>query len=122
MILLFGEKANSDSLFAFNTTTTKTPNRPVENSGILAMNSFGMYDNFVSSNPVAVDYAMYEGFYDCDGADVAFMSSFSNAYSTLCSEGGFTSDCGSFSSGFSSGFSSDCGSCSSSCGSFSSVC
>jgi len=109
MILLFGEKAHKSS------KNTNTQNRPVEFAGILAMNKNNAsrslfnsdeYDSCDFSAQAAVDYTMYgsEGF-----CEVAFMSGFSDAISTLSS-----GDCG-----FASFSSCDC-SCSSS--SFSSVC
>ena len=121
MILLFDSKASKSTASA---KSSKVRNNPVENSGILAMNmndaksllTMGEYDTYVSSNPVAVDYAMYSNFSDFSdfsNSDSGFMSEFSDAVATL-TDGGF----GAF-GGFSAG--ADCGaSCSS--GSFASVC
>lgn len=95
------------------------PAETVETAGSLAMlfenglMTMGQYDEFISSNPFSVDYSMYttsEG--DDSIAMGGFLSSFSNAVSTL---GGFTG--GGFSGGFSAG---SCGSCGG--GGFSSVC
>lgn len=94
------------------------PAEAVETAGSLAMlfenglMTMGQYDEFISSNPFAVDYSMYSD----SGDSVAmggFLSSFSNAVSTLggVSAGGFT---GGFSAGSCGG-----GSCG---GGFSSVC
>ena len=88
----------------------------VETAGSLAMNPFfslfetNNYDMFSSSNPFSVDYSLYADY----GENVAysgFLEGFSNAFSTLNSDGGFS--CGSFSdSGFSGcsagGFTSVC--------------
>lgn len=95
------------------------PKESVETAGSLAMNQFyslfnnNVYDMFTSSNPFSVDYSQYS---DCSDSIAygGFLSSFSNAVSTLSSEG--FSD-GGFSGG---GFSGDCGS--SSCGGFTSFC
>ncbi|MBD5402809.1 hypothetical protein HDR58_08425 [bacterium] len=116
MILLFGEQAAKSSSTKKNSNVN---NHPVENSGILAMSmsdaksllTMGEYDTYVSSSPVAIDYAMYA---DCGtDSDSGFMSEFSAAVAFLGGDGGFSS--GSF----------DCGASSfsgSSCGSFASVC
>lgn len=115
MILLFGNKA------AKSTSTGKSSNvknQPVENSGILAMSmsdaksllTMGEYDTYISSSPVAIDYAMYAADSYSTGEDCGFMSDFSAAVA-------FLGDC--------SGASFDCGGSSfsgSSCGSFASVC
>ena len=75
----------------------------------------GEYDTYISSSPVAVDYAMYAGYSDGASFDTGFMAGFSSAMATLGD------------SGFGGGFS-DCGACSysagTSCGggSFASVC
>ena len=91
-------------------------NESVETAGSLAMNSMfslfsvNSYDEFSSSNPFAVDYSLYS---DC-GDTVAysgFLSSFSNAISTLgdCSSSFSGGDCsGSVSCGSSGGFTSVC--------------
>ena len=92
---------------------TQKPSEIVETSGSLAMLfsdgllTMGQYDEFISSNPFAVDYSMYT---TSEGSDVSggFLASFSNAVSALgggfCSAGG---SCGGFSSG-GGGFSSVC--------------
>lgn len=101
-----------------NEIRSTKPSESVETAGSLAMNTFhslfedNLYDSFTTDNPFSVDYSMYS---DC-GESVAyggFLSSFSNAVSTISSEGGFSS--ASFSGG------GDCGGCSCS-GGFSSVC
>lgn len=108
MILLFGEKAHKSG------KSSNIKNHPVENSGILAMNknntpsllSANEYDTYTFSTQATIDFSEYAG----EGnVEIAFMSDFSNAISTL-------NDC---SSSFAS-FGGDCGSCS--CGSFSSMC
>ena len=104
-------------------------NRPaetVETAGSLAMNQFhslfetNVYDVFSSSNPFSVDYSQYSD----TGAAVAytggFLSSFSNAVSTLTSSGSF-SNSGAF-SGASCGGGFSGSSCSGSSGGFTSVC
>ena len=94
----------------------KRPVETVETAGSLAMlfenglMTMGQYDEFISSNPFAVDYSQYASF---EGGEVAyggFLEGFSNALSTL----------GDMGSGFSAGFSG--GDCGGSCGGFSSFC
>lgn len=115
MILLFGNKANKTQASHKN---NHVKNNPVENSGILAMTpseaksllTMGEYDTYISSNPVAINYAMYAASEFDSSDDSGFMSEFSAAVAIL-------GDCG-------GGF--DCGSASfasagSSCSSFSSV-
>ena len=120
MILLFGDNAAKSASTRKNSNVN---NHPVENSGILAMSmsdaktllTMGEYDTYISSSPVAVDYAMYAGYSDGASFDTGFMAGFSSAMATLGD------------SGFGGGFS-DCGACSysagTSCGggSFASVC
>lgn len=125
MILLFNSKASKA------TTTNKTSNvknHPVENSGILAMGlsdaksllTMGEYDSYVSSSPVAINYAMYSDFSDGNSVDSGFMSSFSSAVAVL-GDSGFSSGASSCeASSYSGGASFS--SCSSSSGSFASVC
>ena len=97
------------------------PAEAVETAGSLAMlfesglMTMGQYDEYISSNPFAVDYSMYA---TSEGGDSiamgGFLSDFASAVSSL---GGFTG------SGFSGGFSA--GGCGASCGGgggFSSVC
>ncbi len=98
-----------------NQTESARPTKAVETAGSLAMNSAfnyfaaESYDSFSSSNPFAVNYAMYA---DCgDGETVAysggFLGNFSNAVSTLGAAGGFsggaTASCGASSGGCSGG-------------------
>lgn len=91
-----------------------SPAESVETAGSLAMNQFhslfeaNVYDMFTTDNPFAVDYSLYS---DC-GESVAysgFLSSFSNAVSTLTSAGdcSFSGDCG-FSGSCGGGFTSVC--------------
>ncbi len=99
------------------------PAEAVETAGSLAMlfedglMTMGQYDEFISSNPFAVDYNMYSaGFVGDDSVAMGgFLSDFSNAVSALggFTGGGFASAAGSFSAG-------SCGG--GSCGGFSSVC
>lgn len=119
MILLFGNNAKSSAKTnSLHRTNSTKNNKPVENSGILAMNlseaksllTMGEYDTYISSNPVAINYALYSDFSDGSDFDSGFLSEYSSALSCF-TDGGFSGDCG---------FSSDCGSsCSSS---FASVC
>ncbi len=97
---------------------TKRPSETVETAGSLAMLfengllTMGQYDEFISSNPFAVDYGMYANFESADVAYSGFLGDFASAVSTLGDMGTGFSDGGSF-----------VGSCSSgSCGGFSSVC
>lgn len=109
-----------------NIRSTK-PAESIETAGSLAMNQFhslfetNSYDEFSTNNPFSVDYSQYSD----SGETVAysgFLSSFSNAVSTLSTTTGFSSggtsaaSCGGFSGGASAG-----GSCGSG-GGFSSVC
>lgn len=121
MILLFGEKAQTSS----KNTGIKNINNPVENSGILANNTNSLmnllnaaeYDNFIASNPVAINYAAYSQWQE--SGSTGFMSGFFDAVSTISAGESAVS---SYSDG---GFSGACstGGCSfSSSGSFSSVC
>lgn len=117
MILLFGEKAKTNS----SSKNSNIKNHPVENSGILAMNGkhntlslldMNEYDSYMFSQQAEIDYSMYSDdgmFYNTESG---FMSSFANAVSVLADA---SADC-SFAS-----FSSGC-ECSCSSGSFSSVC
>lgn len=104
---------------------TSKPSGVIETSGSLAMNNNGglishltdSYDEFIPSNPFAVDYSSYSFNSDFDGESLAydggFLSDFAAAVSTLSSamgessfaDGGFascSSDCGCSSGGFSS--------------------
>lgn len=120
MILLFGEQAAKTKASSKSSTVK---NQPVENSGILAMSmsdaksllTMGEYDTYISSSPVAIDYAMYAtSDYSEADSDGGFMSNFSAAVAFLGGDGGFFG-----------GSSFDCGGGSFSCssgGSFASVC
>ncbi len=98
-------------------TEIKRPSEAVETAGSLAylfengLMTMGQYDEYISSNPFAIDYSMWA---DCGTTDVAmggFLSDFAAAVSAMSDMGG------GFSAGFSSG---DCGG--GSCGGFTSVC
>ncbi|MCM1338158.1 MAG: hypothetical protein NC191_00625 [Muribaculaceae bacterium] len=118
MILLFGDKATKSRSSKAN-HSNNVKNQPVENAGILAMSlsdaksllTLSEYDTYISSNPVAIDYAMYANYNFTDGEDSGFMSGFSAAVAML-------GDCGFSSGGFDCGGGSFSGS---SCSSFSSV-
>ncbi len=106
MILLFGEKAQNSNT-AHKNTGVKNTNNPVENSGILAMNGQGAlsflnaseYDDFVASNPVAVDYAAYSEWSESD-SNGGFMSGFADAVATLDAGSVSGFDAGGFAGGF----------------------
>ena len=101
---------------AAKSSETKKPSQAVETSGSLAMlfenglMTIAQYDEFVASNPFAVDYSAYAG--EDSVAWGGFLSSFSNAISTLGDCSG--ASCAGFSDGGCSG-----GSCG---GGFTSVC
>lgn len=115
MILLFGKQAAKSSA---STKTNNVKNNPVENAGVLAMGlseaksllTIGEYDTYISSNPAAIDYAMYANCDFSDSENSGFMSEFSTAVAVL-------GDCG-FGGGDFGGSASFSGS---SCGSFCSV-
>ncbi|MBQ8460409.1 hypothetical protein IJ541_09965 [bacterium] len=100
MILLFGNKASKTASSANKSNNVK--NNPVENAGILAMTpgeaksllTMGEYDTYISSNPIAINYANYS---DCDYSDSetsGFMGEFCASVAML---GGFSDggcDCG----------------------------
>lgn len=109
-----------------NNIRSSKPSESIETAGSLAMSqkslfSTNVYDMFTSSNPFSVDYSQYAESDDTVAYNSGFLSSFSNAVSTLSSGDfsgtGTSSACGSYSAGASSG-----ASCGSSSGSFSSVC
>lgn len=122
MILLFGNKAAAKSTASKKNSNVN--NHPVENSGILAMNmsdaksllTMGEYDTYISSSPVAINYAMYAGYTDNSSSDTGFMAGFSEAVSALGDSG-----MGGYSAAAGGCFSSGAASCSSG-GSFASVC
>lgn len=101
---------------AAKTSESHKPSQAVETSGSLAMlfenglMTIAQYDEFIASNPFSVDYSAYAG--EDSVAWGGFLSSFSNAVSTLGEAGG-----ASF-SGFAGGACAG-GSCS---GGFTSVC
>lgn len=94
MILLFNSKASKSSTTNKN---SNVKNHPVENSGILAMSlsdakstlTMGEYDSYISSNPVAINYAAYSNSadYSSDSDYSGFMGSFSSAIATLGDSG-----------------------------------
>ncbi len=110
-----------------NDIKSTKPVESIETAGSLAMNNVfhslfetNTYDEFSTNNPFAVDYSQYS-----DSGDTvaysSFLSSFTNAISTLSNSSGFSStggavSCGGFSGGASAG-----GSCGGG-GGFSSVC
>lgn len=116
--------ASKSSEARTNNIMSSRPADSVETAGSLAMNQFHslfetrVYDVFSTSNPFAVDYSQYADSGESVAYTGGFLSSFSNAVSTLSSSGSF-SDGGSF-SGASCGFSG--GSCGASSGGFTSVC
>ena len=116
--------ASKSSEARTNNIRSSKPAESIETAGSLAMNQFHslfetkVYDVFSTSNPFAVDYSQYTDSGETVAYTGGFLSSFSNAVSTLTSSGSF-SDSGSF-SGASCGFSG--GSCGTSSGGFTSVC
>ena len=101
-----------------STRTNRPANNQVETAGSLAMLyqkgllTVAQYDEFISTNPFAVDYSQYANF-EGDESDIAyggFLADFSNAMSALgeanfsSSGGGFGgfADCGGGGGGFSS--------------------
>ena len=116
MILLFGDKATKTAATRKNSNIN---NHPVENSGILAMSlsdakSLLTMGEYVSSNPVTVDYSAYSDFTD-GSVESGFMASFSEATAFLGGDSGM--------GGYSSAASFSGASAGSSCGgSFASVC
>lgn len=123
MILLFGNKqAKTNNNASKANKTQNVRNNPVENSGILAMSlsqaksllTMGEFDTFISSHPVAIDFAMYS---NCDfesSENSGFLSSFSSAVA-------FLGDCGFSSGGFDCGGASFAGASCGASSSFSSV-
>lgn len=129
MILLFGEKAENTSLLGKN-TSVKNQNNPVENSGILAMNGEGAlsylnaaeYDDFISSNPVAINYTAYSQWSESE-SPANYATTYSQADYAASELGG--SSFGTSDFGGNGGFAGACagaGGCSFGGGSFSSVC
>lgn len=112
MILMHSPKNRA----AKSNQSNKTDNRPtpsVETAGSLALWQQGLlmanlYDSFEGNNPFAVDYSMYSFVGEGVVAEGGFLSSFSNAVSTLGDSGfGGFSD-GGFSGASSGGFASVC--------------
>lgn len=107
-----------------NNIQSSRPAETIETAGSLAMKQFyslfeaNTYDEFTTNNPFSVDYSQYSDSGETVAYTGGFLSSFSNAVSTLSSSGSFSvsaASCGGF-SGASSG-----GSCGGG-GGFSSVC
>ena len=117
--------SKSSETMANNIRNTK-PAESVETAGSLASNEFhslfntNVYDVFTSSNPFSVDYSQYSSAGETVAYTGGFLSSFSNAVSTLTSSGGSFSSGASFAGSCAGGGFSG-GSCGSS-GGFSSVC
>lgn len=115
--------ASKSSEAKTNNIRSTRPAESVETAGSLAMNQFhslfstNVYDMFTTDNPFAVDYSQYSESGETIAYTGGFLSSFSNAVSTLSSTtSSFNStDCG---ASFSSGTSSSTGSC----GGFTSFC
>jgi hypothetical protein len=110
-----------------HTANRNNNQKPVETAGTLALWQQGLlmanlYDSFETGNPFAVDYAAF-GFDSGTIAYSGFLSSFSNAISTLGGYGSF-SESGFSDGGFGAGggFASSGGGFSGGGGGFSSVC
>lgn len=109
-----------------NIRSTK-PSESVETAGSLAMYQqhslfeTRVYDMFSTSNPFAVDYTQYSDSGETVAYTGGFLSSFSNAVSTLTSSGSF-SDSSSSASTASCGGGFSGASCGASSGGFTSVC
>lgn len=99
------------------THETSRPTESVETAGSLAMlfedglMTMGQYDEFISSNPFAVDYSMYTSSEGTESIALGgFLSDFASAVSTIDAAGSFST----------SGFSGGC--TSAGCGGFTSFC
>lgn len=110
-----------------NNIRSSKPSESIETAGSLAMYQqhslleTRVYDMFSTGNPFAVDYTQYSDSGETVAYTGGFLSSFSNAVSTLTSSG-------SFSNSSSSASTASCGggfsgaSCGASSGGFTSVC
>ncbi len=114
-MITLSQPSNSERTYV---AEAQKPAEAVETAGSLAMlfesglMTMGQYDEFISSNPFAVDYSMYTTF---EGADSIAMGGFLGGFaSAVSSLGGIAG--GGFSGGFSAGGGGSCG------GGFSSVC
>lgn len=110
-----------------NNIRSSKPAESIETAGSLAMYQqhslfeTRVYDVFSTSNPFAVDYTQYSDSGETVAYTGGFLSSFSNAVSTLTSSGSF-SDCSSSTSTASCGTGFSGASCGASSGGFTSVC
>ena len=119
--------ASKSSEARTNNIRSSKPSESIETAGSLAMFQqhslfeTRVYDVFSTSNPFAVDYTQYSNSGETVAYTGGFLSSFSNAVSTLASNTGF-------STGTSSVSAASCGggfsgaSCGTSSGGFTSVC
>ncbi len=118
--------AKSSETRANNIQNTK-PAETIETAGSLASNQFhslfetNVYDVFTTNNPFSVDYSQYSDSGESVAYTGGFLSSFSNAVSTLSTSSGFSSGA-SFAGGSCGGFAGSSSCSTSSGGGFSSVC
>ena len=88
--------ASKSSEARTNNIRSSKPAESIETAGSLAMNQFHslfetkVYDVFSTSNPFAVDYSQYTDSGETVAYTGGFLSSFSNAVSTLTSSGSFS--------------------------------
>ena len=119
--------ASKSSETRTNNIRSTKPSESVETAGSLAMYQqhslfeTRVYDMFSTSNPFAVDYTLYSDSGETVAYTGGFLSSFSNAVSTLTSSGSF-SDSSSSASTASCGGGFSGASCGASSGGFTSVC
>ena len=119
--------ASKSSETRTNNIRSTKPSESVEAAGSLAMYQqhslfeTRVYDMFSTSNPFAVDYTQYSDSGETVAYTGGFLSSFSNAVSTLTSSGSF-SDSSSSASTASCGGGFSGASCGASSGGFTSVC
>ena len=119
--------ASKSSETRTNNIRSTKPSESVETAGSLAMYQqhslfeTRVYDMFSTSNPFAVDYTQYSDSGETVAHTGGFLSSFSNAVSTLTSSGSF-SDSSSSASTASCGGGFSGASCGASSGGFTSVC
>ena len=117
--------ASKSSETRTNNIRSTKPSESVETAGSLAMYQqhslfeTRVYDMFSTSNPFAVDYTQYSDSGETVAYTGGFLSSFSNAVSTLTSSGSF-SDSSASTASCGGGFSG--ASCGASSGGFTSVC
>ena len=119
--------ASKSSETRTNNIRSTKPSESVETAGSLAMYQqhslfeTRVYDMFSTSNPFAVDYTQYSDSGETVAYTGGFLSSFSNAVSTLTSSGSF-SDSSSSASTASCGGGFSGAPCGTSSGGFTSVC